>query len=228
MQFISIKREQSVAQSPTLKSQEDRISQHNSHRLRLFEQHRLSDLSVSVWEMAAGPGSATVERFIVGAQKSANQLKVVLAKLLPGAGLGARAGAGSPGSAVEALLSDITDSLSQALASLRLGALDTQRSPWQSSTGAAEAAAGGGGRRSAPRRSGQRVRYLPLICSRSSIIFQLIDYVVFLVIRPLFNLDCIKFNSEKIHRRAVLFLDALRFILVWSNFSELGHQLWCS
>ena len=97
----------------------------------------MSDLSVSVWEMAAGPGSATVERFIVGAQKSANQLKVVLAKLLPGAGLGARAGAGSPGSAVEALLSDITDSLSQALASLRLGALDTQRSPWQSSTGAA-------------------------------------------------------------------------------------------
>ena len=75
MQFISIKREQSVAQSPTLKSQEDRISQHNSHRLRLFEQHRLSDLSVSVWEMAAGPGSATVERFIVGAQKSTNQLK---------------------------------------------------------------------------------------------------------------------------------------------------------
>ena len=180
MQFISIKREQSVAQSPTLKSQEDRISQHNSHRLRLFEQHRLSDLSVSVWEMAAGPGSATVERFIVGAQKSANQLKVVLAKLLPGvgAGLGARAGAGSPGSAdaVEALLSDITDSLSQALASLRLGALDTQRSPWQSSTGAAEAAGGGSGRRSAPRRSGQRVRYLPLICSRSSIIFQLFDY----------------------------------------------------
>ena len=176
MQFISIKREQSVAQSPTLKSQEDRISQHNSHRLRLFEQHRLSDLSVSVWEMAAGPGSATVERFIVGAQKSANQLKVVLAKLLPGAGLGARAGAGSPGSAdaVEALLSDITDSLSQALASLRLGALDTQRSPWQSSTGAAAAAgpAGGGGMRSAPRRSGQRVRY----CSRSSIIFQLFDY----------------------------------------------------
>jgi len=124
--------------------------------------------------MAAGPGSATVERFIVGAQKSANQLKVVLAKLLPGAGLGARAGAGSPGSAVEALLSDITDSLSQALASLRLGALDTQRSPWQSSTGAAAAAgpAGGGGMRSAPRRSGQRVRY----CSRSSIIFQLFDY----------------------------------------------------
>ena len=185
--------------------------------------------------MAAGPGGATVELFIVGAQKSTNQLKVVLAELLPAAGLGARAGAGSPGSAdaVEALLSDITDSLSQALASLRLGALDTQRSPWQSSTGAAEAAAaaaagGGGGRRSAPRRSGQRVRYLPLICSRSSIIFQLIDYVVFLVIRPLFNLDCIKFNSEKIHRRAVLFLDALRFILVWSNFSELGHQLWCS
>ena len=136
----------------------------------------MSDLSVSVWEMAAGPGSATVERFIVGAQKSANQLKVVLAKLLPGAGLGARAGAGSPGSAdaVEALLSDITDSLSQALASLRLGALDTQRSPWQSSTGAAAAAgpAAGGGMRSAPRRSGQRVRY----CSRSSIIFQLFDY----------------------------------------------------
>ena len=127
--------------------------------------------------MAAGPGGATVERFIVGAQKSTNQLKVVLAELLPAAGLGARAGAGSPGSAdaVEALLSDITDSLSQALASLRLGALDTQRSPWQSSTGAAEAAAaagGGGGRRSAPRRSGQRVRY----CSRSSIIFQLFDY----------------------------------------------------
>ena len=90
--------------------------------------------------MAAGPGGATVELFIVGAQKSTNQLKVVLAELLPAAGLGARAGAGSPGSAVEALLSDITDSLSQALASLRLGALDTQRSPWQSSTGAAAAA----------------------------------------------------------------------------------------
>ncbi|RLN33885.1 hypothetical protein C2845_PM03G27890 [Panicum miliaceum] len=109
--------------------------------------------------MAAGPGGATVERFIVGAQKSTNQLKVVLAKLLPAAGLGSRAGAaGSSGSAVDALLSDITDSLSRALASLRLGALDTQRSPWQSSTAAAATAAGGGRRRSAPRRSGQRVR----------------------------------------------------------------------
>jgi hypothetical protein len=102
--------------------------------------------------MAAGPGGATVEQFIVGAQKSTNQLKVVLAKLLPAAGLGARAGAGS---AVDALLSDITDSLSQALACLRLGALDTQRSPWQSSTGAGGSA--GGGRRSAPT-GGQRVR----------------------------------------------------------------------
>jgi hypothetical protein len=105
--------------------------------------------------MAAGPGGATVEQFIVGAQKSTNQLKVVLAKLLPAAGLGARAGAGS---AVDALLSDITDSLSQELACLRLGALDTQRSPWQSSTGAGGSA--GGGRRSAPT-GGQRVRYLP-------------------------------------------------------------------
>ncbi|PUZ69530.1 hypothetical protein GQ55_2G116400 [Panicum hallii var. hallii] len=102
--------------------------------------------------MAAGPGGATVEQFIVGAQKSTNQLKVVLAKLLPAAGLGARAGAGS---AVDALLSDITHSLSQALACLRLGALDTQRSPWQSSTGAGGSA--GGGRRSAPT-GGQRVR----------------------------------------------------------------------
>ncbi|OEL25597.1 hypothetical protein BAE44_0013385 [Dichanthelium oligosanthes] len=93
-----------------------------------------------------------MERFIVGAQKSTNQLRAVLAKLLPAAG-GARAGAGSSpsGSAVDDLLSDITDSLSQALASLRFGALDTQRPPGQSSTG-------GGGRRSAPRRSAQRLR----------------------------------------------------------------------
>ncbi|CAN6180027.1 unnamed protein product [Urochloa humidicola] len=100
--------------------------------------------------MAAGQGGATTERFIVGAQKSTNQLKAVLTKLLPAAG-GARAGAGSSASAVEAILSDITDFLSQALASLQLGALDTQRPPGQSSTG-------GGGRRSTPRRSGQRVR----------------------------------------------------------------------
>ncbi|CAN6203779.1 unnamed protein product [Urochloa humidicola] len=100
--------------------------------------------------MVAGPGGATMERFIVGAQKSTNQLKAVLANLLPAAG-GARAGAAG---AVDALLSDITDSLSQALTSLRLGALDTQRPPGQSSIGVG----GGSGRRSAPRRSGQRAR----------------------------------------------------------------------
>ncbi|CAL5080063.1 unnamed protein product [Urochloa decumbens] len=101
--------------------------------------------------MAAGPVGATMERFIVGAQKSTNQLKAVLAKLLPAAG-GARAGAGSSAGAVDALLSDITDSLSQALTSLRLGALNTQPPPGQSSI------CGGGGGRSAPRRYGQRAR----------------------------------------------------------------------
>ncbi|CAN6197687.1 unnamed protein product [Urochloa humidicola] len=103
--------------------------------------------------MVAGPGGATMERFILGAQKSTNQLKAVLAKLLPAAG-GDRAGAGSSASAVDALLSDITDSLSQALTSLRLGALGTQRPTGQSSIGGC----GGSSRRLAARRSGQRAR----------------------------------------------------------------------
>ncbi|CAN6171872.1 unnamed protein product [Urochloa humidicola] len=107
--------------------------------------------------MAAGQGGATTERFIVGAQKSTNQLKAVLIKLLPAAG-GARAGAGSSASAVEAILSDITDFLSQALASLQLSALDTQRPPGQSSAAGGGGSGSGGGRRSAPRRSSQRVR----------------------------------------------------------------------
>ncbi|CAL5065687.1 unnamed protein product [Urochloa decumbens] len=104
---------------------------------------------------AAGSVGATMERFIVGAQKSTNQLKAVLAKLLPAAG-GARAGAGSSAGAVDALLSDITDSLSQVLTSLRLGALNTQRPPGQSSI--VVVGGGGSGGRSAPRRCGQRAR----------------------------------------------------------------------
>jgi hypothetical protein len=96
-----------------------------------------------------------MELLIIGAQKSTNQLKAMLAKLLPATG-GARAASGSAASAVDTLLWDITDSLSQALASLRLGDLNTQQPPGQSSTGG-----DGGGRRSTPKRSGQQVRYLP-------------------------------------------------------------------
>ncbi|WVZ63047.1 hypothetical protein U9M48_012718 [Paspalum notatum var. saurae] len=107
--------------------------------------------------MGAGPGGATTEQFIVAAQKATNQLKALLANakpLLASEG-DASAGAQRSGSAVDALLSEITDSLSQALASLQLGPLDTQpppAQPGQSST------CGGGGRRSTPRRSCQRVR----------------------------------------------------------------------
>ncbi|KAF8775983.1 hypothetical protein HU200_004010 [Digitaria exilis] len=63
--------------------------------------------------MAACPGGETMERFIVGAQKSTNQLKAELAKLLPAAG-SAHAGTETSGRVVDALLSNITDSLSQA------------------------------------------------------------------------------------------------------------------
>nr|CAB3456501.1 unnamed protein product [Digitaria exilis]CAB3502978.1 unnamed protein product [Digitaria exilis] len=100
--------------------------------------------------MAACPGGETMERFIVGAQKSTNQLKAELAKLLPAAG-SAHAGTETSGRVVDALLSNITDSLSQALACLRLGVLDTQQPQGQSST----AAAGGSG---GARRSRQRIR----------------------------------------------------------------------
>nr|CAB3452782.1 unnamed protein product [Digitaria exilis] len=103
--------------------------------------------------MAACPGGETIERFIVGAQKSTNHLKAELVKLLPAAG-SAHAGTESSGRVVDALLSDITDSLSQALACLHLGALDTQRPPGQSSTAAAAGGGGGGG----GRRSRQRIR----------------------------------------------------------------------
>ncbi|KAG8044608.1 hypothetical protein GUJ93_ZPchr0151g33455 [Zizania palustris] len=65
--------------------------------------------------MAGGGGGTTAaEKLIVDAQKSTNQLKDLLAKLLPRAEEG--------GGAVEAILSHMSESLSQALASLQRGA----------------------------------------------------------------------------------------------------------
>ncbi|KAJ1268336.1 hypothetical protein BS78_07G127000 [Paspalum vaginatum] len=105
--------------------------------------------------MGAGPGGATAEQFIVAAQKATNQLKALLANAEPLLGSEcASAGAQRSGSAVDALLSEITNSLSQALASLQLGPLDSQAPPAQPG----QSSSCGGGRRSTPRRSGQRVR----------------------------------------------------------------------
>jgi len=108
-------------------------------------------------EMAGG---ATAEQFIFRAQKSTNHLKALLAKLLPpAAGGGYGAGAECSGGDVDALLSDITDSLSQAITSLRI---PTVGQPATAGTAATRSPAGAGGRRSAaPRRTSQRLRCLP-------------------------------------------------------------------
>uniref|UniRef100_A0A0E0LK87 WRKY domain-containing protein n=1 Tax=Oryza punctata TaxID=4537 RepID=A0A0E0LK87_ORYPU len=64
----------------------------------------------------AGGGKAATEKHILRAQKSTNQLKAMVANLLPPPPAGNSAGAVE----VEAILSDISDSLSQALASLQI------------------------------------------------------------------------------------------------------------
>ncbi|CAD6220075.1 unnamed protein product [Miscanthus lutarioriparius] len=107
--------------------------------------------------MAGGSGGATTEQLIFRAQKSTNHLKALLAKLLPvAAGGGYGAGAKCSGGDVDALLSDITDSLSQAITSLRI---PTVGQPAAASTAAGRSPAGAGGRRSAAtRRTSQRAR----------------------------------------------------------------------
>uniref|UniRef100_J3MKL1 WRKY domain-containing protein n=1 Tax=Oryza brachyantha TaxID=4533 RepID=J3MKL1_ORYBR len=62
-----------------------------------------------------GGGAATTGWLIVRAQKSTNQLKALLAKLLPAGG------AAQGAAAVEAILSDMSEALSEALASLQAG-----------------------------------------------------------------------------------------------------------
>lgn len=113
-------------------------------------------------EMAAGgSGSATTEQFIFRAQKSTNHLKALLAKLLPAAAAGAGYGAGAEcsGGDVDAVLSDITDSLCQAITSLRIR---TGGQPATAGIAANRSPAGAGGRRSAaPRRTSQRARCQP-------------------------------------------------------------------
>lgn len=70
----------------------------------------------------AGGGTAATERLIRSAQKSTNQLKALLA--------GGGGGGGRSSGAVEVILADISDSLSQALASLMLrAACDDQSLP---------------------------------------------------------------------------------------------------
>ncbi|KAL5213262.1 hypothetical protein ABZP36_024109 [Zizania latifolia] len=101
--------------------------------------------------MAGGGGTTAAEKLIVDAQKSTNQLKDQLAKLLPRAAEG--------GGAVEAILSHMSESLSQALASLqRCASTGDQRLPVPpeaslSSHGQSVVNSGG---RSVSTRSGQR------------------------------------------------------------------------
>ncbi|KAG2633450.1 hypothetical protein PVAP13_2NG267503 [Panicum virgatum] len=118
--------------------------------------------------MAAGPGGATVERFIVGAQKSTNQLKGCAGRATSGcwtrrsrrSRIPWQRRGGPPVRHHGFAFSSARVSAAQraghaAIAMAEFYWCRRRRRP-----------------RSAPRRSGQRVRY----CSRSSIIFQLFDY----------------------------------------------------
>ncbi|XP_015694621.2 transcription factor WRKY19-like [Oryza brachyantha] len=109
--------------------------------------------------MAAGGGggAATTGWLIVRAQKSTNQLKALLAKLLPAGG------AAQGAAAVEAILSDMSEALSEALASLQApGRSDDRRLPAPPAAsllvhGRSAAAIGSSGR-SVSRRSGRQRR----------------------------------------------------------------------
>lgn len=109
----------------------------------------------------AGGGTAATERLIRSAQKSTNQLKALLA--------GGGGGGGRSSGAVEVILADISDSLSQALASLMLrAACDDQSLPAAApeasllpSYGQCVVANSGG--RSVSKRKAQRRRYKLII-----------------------------------------------------------------
>ncbi|XP_052163540.1 WRKY transcription factor WRKY51-like [Oryza glaberrima] len=110
--------------------------------------------------MDGSGGEAATVKHILRAQKSTNQLKVMVANLLPPA-MAKGGGAGSSAGVVEVevILSDIADSLSQALASLQLGGQSDDRrrlpAPLEVSLLSGQSGVKIGGR-SVSRRSSQR------------------------------------------------------------------------